>query len=254
MFRRTVVRASVMEITMNKGVNVLARSLAQDITEKVQKAQTDGTTGIILTSNTKVFSAGLDLMEMYDAKEENLREYWKIIQDLWLSIYLSEVPIIAAINGASPAGGCMMACACDYRIIVDSPKAVIGLNESLIGLVAPFWLARNFIDTLNSKRLGEYHLQKGTLLPPQGALSLGLVDEVCSADDLLKAAHSELESFLKIPKPGRAAAKLLCRTPLANELINNREADTDQFIKCVTDPTVQSFLASYVKSMKAKSA
>ena len=254
MFRRTIACSSAVEIMMGSGVNILTRSLVQDITEKVQKSQTDGTSGIVLSSNTKVFSAGLDLMEMHDSKEEQLREYWTMVQDLWLSLYLSEVPIIAAINGASPAGGCMLACACDYRIIVDSPKAVIGLNESLIGLVAPFWLARNFIDTIGSQRLGEFHLQKGTLLPPQGALSNGLVDEVCSADDLMEKAHQELKSFAKIPRIGRVAAKHLCRNPLANELINNREADTDQFVKCVTDPAIQAVLSSYVAAIKAKSA
>lgn len=28
---------------------------------------------------------------------------------------------------------------CDYRVLADNPKYNIGLNETLLGIVAPFW-------------------------------------------------------------------------------------------------------------------
>lgn len=42
-------------------------------------------------------------------------------------------------QGASPAAGCLIALTCDYRIMADNPKYTIGLNESLLGIVAHFW-------------------------------------------------------------------------------------------------------------------
>lgn len=42
-------------------------------------------------------------------------------------------------QGSSPAGGCLMALSCDYRIMADNPKYKIGLNETRLGIVAPFW-------------------------------------------------------------------------------------------------------------------
>lgn len=44
-----------------------------------------------------------------------------------------------SVQGASPAGGCLIALTCDYRIMADNPKYTIGLNETLLGIVAPFW-------------------------------------------------------------------------------------------------------------------
>ena len=38
-------------------------------------------------------------------------------------------PLIAAINGHAPAGGCMLCLAADQRVMVDE-KATIGLNLS----------------------------------------------------------------------------------------------------------------------------
>lgn len=42
-------------------------------------------------------------------------------------------------QGSSPAGGCLVALSCDYRIMVENPKFSIGLNEAQLGIVAPFW-------------------------------------------------------------------------------------------------------------------
>lgn len=42
-------------------------------------------------------------------------------------------------QGVSPAGGCLLALSSDYRVLADNPKYAIGLNETLLGIVAPFW-------------------------------------------------------------------------------------------------------------------
>lgn len=42
-------------------------------------------------------------------------------------------------QGSSPAGGCLMSLTCDYRIMADNPRYSIGLNETQLGIVAPFW-------------------------------------------------------------------------------------------------------------------
>ena len=45
---------------------------------------------------------------------------------------------VAAINGACLGGGCEMAISCDWRVMSDSPKAVIGLPEVKLGIF-PAW-------------------------------------------------------------------------------------------------------------------
>lgn len=48
--------------------------------------------------------------------------------EVWLSL-----------QGACPAGGCIIALACDCRVLADNPKYHIGLNETLLGITTPFW-------------------------------------------------------------------------------------------------------------------
>lgn len=47
--------------------------------------------------------------------------------------------VLLPLQGASPAGGCLISLTCDYRVLADNPRYAIGLNETLLGIVAPFW-------------------------------------------------------------------------------------------------------------------
>lgn len=46
----------------------------------------------------KVFSAGLDIMEMYGKSPERCAEFWKTVQEIWLKLYSSNMVTVAAIN------------------------------------------------------------------------------------------------------------------------------------------------------------
>lgn len=51
-----------------------------------------------IQSQPKVFSAGLDIMEMYGKSPEHCGEFWKAVQEMWLKLYSSNMVTIAAIN------------------------------------------------------------------------------------------------------------------------------------------------------------
>ncbi len=55
--------------------------------------------GVILTSNIpNIFSAGLDILEMYDSKPDRIKQFWSALQDFWIKLYGSSKIYIAAIN------------------------------------------------------------------------------------------------------------------------------------------------------------
>lgn len=51
-----------------------------------------------MQSSKTVFSAGLDILEMYKPVPENLKRFWTNLQDVWLKLYGSSFPTAAAIN------------------------------------------------------------------------------------------------------------------------------------------------------------
>lgn len=92
--------------------------------------QSNDINGVILTSQIpNIFSAGLDILEMYQIKQDRGKQFWNTLQDFWIKLYGSNKVYIAALNGHSPAGGCLTAMCCDYRIMVKGPYK-IGLNET----------------------------------------------------------------------------------------------------------------------------
>ena len=51
------------------------------------------------------------------SSNEYLVEFWKCVQEWYLSTYGFSKPLVAAINGHAPAGGCAMALMADYRLV-----------------------------------------------------------------------------------------------------------------------------------------
>lgn len=54
--------------------------------------------GYWIQGQPKVFSAGLDIMEMYGKSPEHCGEFWRAVQEIWLKFYSSNMVVIAAIN------------------------------------------------------------------------------------------------------------------------------------------------------------
>merc|ERR1712127_924148 len=125
--------------------------------------------------------------EMYQGKEDRLRQFWTALQDFWLRLYGSNKVYIAAINGHAPAGGCLMAMSCDYRIMTKGPYKM-GLNETLLGIKAPFWFIDTMINTIGHRET-EKALQLGKLYSPEEALAVNLVDELCEPNELMDKAQ-----------------------------------------------------------------
>lgn len=49
-------------------------------------------------SSPSVFSAGLDIMEMYKPDPEKVKQFWSTLQEVWLKLYGSAYPTAAAIS------------------------------------------------------------------------------------------------------------------------------------------------------------
>lgn len=105
----------------NRPVNALTRRVCEEITAVIGELEADPKVrGMILGSALPdLFSAGLDIRAFYKPDVEMLARYWTAVQEMWLALYTTQLATVAAISGHSPAGGCMLALSCDYRIMVS---------------------------------------------------------------------------------------------------------------------------------------
>lgn len=128
-------------------------------------------------------------------------------------------------QGSSPAAGCLLAVTCDYRIMADNARYTIGLNETQLGIVAPFWSESismesvavftrwplhitglicvcRFKDTMVNTvgyRTTELALQLGQLYSSAEALQIGLVDKLVPEDQVITTATQTMTKWLAIP-------------------------------------------------------
>ncbi|XP_051692183.1 enoyl-CoA delta isomerase 1, mitochondrial [Oryctolagus cuniculus] len=237
----------------NPPVNSLSLQFLTEFVISLEKLENDkGFRGVVLTSDCpSVFSAGLDLTEMCGRNPAHYAEYWKAVQELWLRLYLSNLVLVAAINGACPAGGCLMALTCDYRVMADNPKYTIGLNETQLGIVAPFWFKDTLVNTVGH-RVAEQALQLGLLFPPAEALRVGLVDRVVPEDQVQSTALSVMAQWMAIPEHARQLTKRLMRKATADHLLRQRDADVQNFVSFVSRDSIQKSLQAYLKRLRQK--
>jgi len=209
--------------------------------------------GLILTSGVpRVFSGGLDILTMYNPEIDKARLFWYTFQRLWMDLYLSPIPTVAALNGAAPAGGTILACACDYRVMDNNEKLRMGLNETLLGIVAPWWTVKMFVATVG-QREAEKSLALGKLYSPSEALSVGLIDEAVESSAVTATAEAELKKWMAINPEARFATKKLLREDLVNELLEyDREKDIDLFIDVISAPNTQKVMGHYLAQLQGK--
>jgi len=248
-------RTSVLALA-RPPVNALNTALLRELTSRVRQAERDAERGggggaaLVLTSDSdSVFTSGLDLTEMIKP-ERDVREFWGALQELFLALYGTPLVTVCALAGTSPAGGCLLAMACDYRVAAsDAPKARIGLNEAKFGLLAPPWFARPLADCVGVRRADKM-LQLGELLGFADAHRVGLVDELVPKADVLARATQVAEEWVANgPAEARHASKLVLRAALIDWLTANRAADADLFVGRVLSHGTQRAVSEYLASL-----
>lgn len=224
-------------------VNALDPALCAGIAEAVEAAVAAGARGIVL-SGGKVFSAGLDVPHLLTLESrEAVGAAWTAFLDAARAIAASPVPVVAAITGHSPAGGCVLALCCDYRVMADGPFR-IGLNETQVGLVAPDGIQHLMRRAVGAHR-AELLLVTGELVESARALDIGLVDELAAPDDVVARAVAWLEALLALPAEPVLRTRAIARADLRAALAP-ANIDIDTFVDAWNAPDTQAGLRALV--------
>ncbi|XP_043663039.1 enoyl-CoA delta isomerase 1, mitochondrial [Drosophila teissieri] len=245
-------KTGIATLTMNRPpVNGLNLELLQDLKSSIDEIEGNKSRGLILTSSSStIFSAGLDILEMYKPDKDRIRAFWTQLQETWLALYGSSVPTAAAINGHSPAGGCLLATSCEYRVMV--PNFTIGLNETQLGIVAPKWFMASFLSVL-PQREAERALNQGRMFTTEEALKVGLIDETAnSKEEAIEKCVAFIGTFAKVNPLARSLTKQQFRAADLQQLQNERKQDLEKFLFFVNQPAVQKGLGIYLEGLKKK--
>ena len=156
--------------------------------------EVDGVTGVVVASAKKTFFAGGNLTLMMQAKPDDAASVFAGIEAMKHDLRRLEKlprPVVAAINGAALGGGFEIALACNHRIVVDDPAAVVGLPEATLGLLPGVGGVTRVTRMFGIQSALMDVLLQGRRFKPADARATGLVDAVvASREDLVPAAKA----------------------------------------------------------------
>lgn len=176
----------VLTIDREKALNALNSEVLSDLDAALDAIDLDSTRCLIITgAGQKSFVAGADIGEMSTLTKAEGEAFGKKGNDVFRKIETLPIPVIAAVNGFALGGGCELSLSCDIRLAAEN--AVFAQPETGLGITPGFGGTQRLARTINVGKAKEM-IYAGTKVKAPEALSLGLVNAVYPAEELMPAA------------------------------------------------------------------
>jgi enoyl-CoA hydratase/carnithine racemase len=206
--------------------------------------------GVILTGTPGFFSAGFDLIELYDYDRRQIRDFWTEFFVLMVELVAFPKPLVAAMTGHAPAGGCVLGFCADYRIMAKG-DFVTGMNEIAVGIVVPDSLFKLYSYWIGN-RCAYLFLTEGKLFKTEDALLYQLIDETAEPEAVLDRAREKMKAYLTFNPQAWQRSKQHLRQELIQQLRVDFDISNKDTLDQWWDPQARALLAEKVAYLKAR--
>ncbi len=212
----------ITTIKMNRPpVNALVPELQEELVETLHRLKDDDEVRVVVLTSAleRQFMAGADLKAFGDtaaAREntafvEHLAQVSRRSQASFSEIEHFPKPVIAAINGHAVGGGCELALACDYRLMIDDGRSTIGQTETSVGLIPGAGGTQRLTRLLGPAKAMEMIFESVRLKAPEAA-AIGLVHAAVPAAAFEQAVG---EKALRLARAAPVALRMAKEAILA---------------------------------------
>ncbi len=243
-------RTAVISLDRGKS-NAMNREMVDELQKMITNMEKDEHVGgVILTGKEGFFTAGLDLIELYEYDANQMKAFWAKFLNLIKTLTSFKKPLISAISGHSPAGGCVLAICADYRVMAEG-KYIIGLNEIPVGIIVPdsifelyaFWIGR---------AKAYQNLLQGQLMGVEEAKSIGLIDATAPIESLMTVAQKKMQQYLQLPAVTWQQSKLNLRSDLIAKVSKDQTETLEAMLQQWWSPSTRSILKTIIQNLQNK--
>jgi enoyl-CoA hydratase/carnithine racemase len=247
------INGNIATVALDRGrSNAMNHQMVNELADTIKELEkNDAVGGVILTGKSGFFSSGVDLIEAYGYDEQQIKAFWVDFFKLQTTLISFKKPLIAAISGHSPAGGCVLAICCDYRIMAEGDY-IIGLNEIPVGIVVPESIFKVYSFWIGKQKAYQY-LMEGKLIKTIEAFKIGLIDEICNTENLEEHAKRQMDTYLKFNQVTWIQSKLNLRRELIDIVNSDQNETLDLMLKIWWAPETRAGLERMVQGLKARS-
>jgi enoyl-CoA hydratase/carnithine racemase len=204
--------------------NAIDEPFTQELVQVAgQLASDPGVRGVLLASaHPKLFCPGLDLVTLLEYDRGGMERFMRLFAEAVWALYSLRKPVVAAVGGHAVAGGCILALTADYRVLKRG-GVQIGLNEVKVGVPLPWSVAVLLRASVQPSALTQVALL-GRNFADEGALAIGLADQLADADGFEDSCRARLEEFADKDPDAVAVTKVYLRAgPLAEMRARERD-------------------------------
>ncbi len=203
----------ILELRMNRPpVNAMDPGLVAQLRDGVSQAPKQGARALVLSGREGLFSAGLDLTALLALDARQLRTFFNDFFGMLRVVAASEIPVAAAITGHSPAGGAVLSCFCDWRVMAAGSYR-FGFNEVAVSLIVPTPV-RVAITRMAGAEVSERLSVEARMMDPEEALRLNLVHEIAPVAEVVGRARAWCERLLAQPTRATQTMRRTARADL----------------------------------------
>lgn len=220
----------IATIVMNEGkANALDPHVVHRLRDAFRKAQEGGARATILVGHGSAFSAGLNLPAISRLDRPRLTHFVEDFMELLVDMLGASTPLVAAINGHAVAGGCILALACDYRIMAHGDYR-FGLNEINLGIRFPLAALEVALAALPRATWSEM-LLRARFAGPEDAMGMGLVHQLADPAVLLGSARAVARDLASKPSQAMAHLRRDINGALIGRIRSGLEESAQQFVE-----------------------
>lgn len=170
-------------ITINHPpVNTWNLATIEEFEDAVNDMESDKSVRVVIITGAgeKCFSAGFDISDA-----GNTAKIAPIGRNTWRKLDRFTKPVVAAINGFALGGGLELALSCHFRIMVDAPKAKVGLTELNLGII-PGWGGTQRLTMVVGKAKALDMILFSKKIGALEALDMGLINRISTPEKLME--------------------------------------------------------------------
>lgn len=231
--------------------NAMSQALVTDLSAALRTVGGEPSVRAILlaSAHPKLFCPGLDLVALSDISRQDMGAFMLEFSALLTDLFALKKPVVAAVNGAAVAGGCLLALTADWRIAKRG--AVMGLNEVKVGVPLP-WSAVMLLKTAAPSFAQTAVALLGRNFEGDAAKAAGLVHEIAEPEGFDALVTERLAEFAEKDAYAFGVTKGYLRGAAVGSMRDREAPLLDEFLDGWFSQGTQARIQKAVESLKAK--
>ena len=235
----------VAVLTMRYGkANTMDVEFCEGLAAQFRSLESDPCRAVVLVGQGRIFSAGVDLLRIVDGGLPYVERFLPALSDLFNAVFECPKPVVAAVNGAAIAGGCVLACAADHRVLAEGART--GVPELKVGVPFPTSALEVLRYTLAPQHLQGVIYGAGTYAGAD-AVQRGLADEVVAPEAVLERATALARSLAELPPRAIALTKRQLRDASVQRIRDAGPAYDREALAQWASPETRAGIRAYIE-------